>query len=148
MKTRIAAAALTLGVGAIALTGCVNPVEQLINNTVEDVVEGATGVDIDAGAGASVPDGFPADIPLPSGSPLVALAVDGGYTVTYTLPSAADGEAVIEQLKSRYTTDSESDFGGMKIWSFTGTDYTVGVTLLEQEDGTAQLLYVVAPLTQ
>ena len=35
----------------------------------------------------------------------------------------------------------------MKIWSFTGTDYTVGVTLLEQEDGTAQLLYVVAPLT-
>ena len=101
-----------------------------------------------AGNGASVPEGFPSDIPLPSGSPLVALAVDGGYTVTYTLPSVADGEGIIEQLKSQYTTDSESDFGGMKIWSFTGSDYTVGVTLLEQEDGTAQLLYVVAPITQ
>ena len=44
MKTRIVAAALMLGVGAIALTGCVNPVEQLINNTVEDAIEGATGV--------------------------------------------------------------------------------------------------------
>ena len=148
MKTRIVAAALMLGVGAIALTGCVNPVEQLINNTVEDTIEGATGVDIDTGDGASVPEGFPSDIPLPSGSPLVALAVDGGYTVTYTLPSVADGEGIIEQLKARYTADSESDFGGMKIWSFTGSDYTVGVTLLEQEDGTAQLLYVVAPITQ
>lgn len=148
MKTRIAAAALMLGVGAIALTGCVNPVEQLINNTVEDAIEGATGIDVDAGGGASVPEGFPSDIPLPSGAPLAAVAVDGGYTVTYTLPSVADGEAVIDQLKAQYTTDSESDFGGMKIWSFTGSDYTVGVTLLEQEDGTAQLLYVVAPLAQ
>lgn len=148
MKTRIVAAALMLSVGAIALTGCVNPVEQLINSTVEDAIEGATGVDVDAGNGASVPEGFPSDIPLPSGSPLVALAVDGGYTVTYTLPSVADGEGIIEQLKSQYTTDSESDFGGMKIWSFTGSDYTVGVTLLEQEDGTAQLLYVVTPITQ
>ena len=110
MKTRIVAAALMLGVGAIALTGCVNPVEQLINNTVEDAIEGATGVDIDTGDGASVPEGFPSDIPLPSGSPLVALAVDGGYTVTYTLPSVADGEGIIEQLKARYTADSESDF--------------------------------------
>lgn len=148
MKTRTVGAVLALGIGAFALTGCVNPVEQLINDTVENAVEGATGVDVDTGDGADVPEGFPADIPLPAGSPSIAVAVDGGYSVTYTLPSAAEAEGVIEQLKADFTTDAESDIGGMKIWSFTGPDYTVGVTLLEQDDGTVNLVYVVAPLGQ
>lgn len=148
MKARVIGVVLVLGLGSVALAGCANPIEQLINNTVEEAIEGATGVEVDTGDGVDLPDGFPSDIPLPSGSPILALSIDGGYTVTYTLGSAADADAIVEELKRAFTTDAESDFGGMKIWSFTGSDYTVGVTMLEQDDGTAQLVYVVAPLTQ
>lgn len=148
MRGTKAAAVAVLVAASLALSGCVNPVEQLINNTVEDAIEGATGVDVDTGDGADIPEGFPSDIPLPPGSPILALSVDGGYSVTYNLASAADADGVLDQMKSMYTTDSESDFGQMKIWAFTGSDYTVGLTLLEQEDGTAQLVYLVSPITQ
>lgn len=145
MKMRVLAGAGVLTLGLLGLTGCVNPVEQLVNDTVENAIEGATGVEVDTGSGASVPDGFPTDIALPPGSPTVAVAAGGGFTVTYTLASASDADPVIAELTSTLTVDSESDFGGMKIWSLTGTDYGVAVTLLEQDDGTAQLMYVVTP---
>ncbi len=145
MNLRALGGVAVLTLGLVGLTGCANPVEQFVNDTVENAIEGATGVDVDAGSGASVPEGFPSDIALPPGNPTVAVAAGGGYTLTYTLASAADADPVITALKSALTMDSESDLGGMKIWAFTGTDYGVAVTLLEQDDGTTQLLYVVTP---
>ncbi|GAA1701368.1 hypothetical protein GCM10009808_19120 [Microbacterium sediminicola] len=144
MKTRAAGVALMLGLSAVALTGCVNPVEELISTTVEDAIEGATGVDVDTGDGASVPDGFPASVPLPNQDPIVAASIDGGYSVSYSLASASEAEALIDEMKARFTTESETDIGGLKAWSFTDGEWTIAVTVIE-DDATTQMVYVVVP---
>ncbi len=97
------AIALTLAV-APALAGC-------FGNPIEQVVEGATGGDVDLG-GASVPDGFPAEVPLTPGEVLYGASVGGAdgriWNVTIKVANAGAIDEIVAQLEGAgFTTPVE-----------------------------------------
>ena len=142
--------AVVVGAAAMTLTGCGNAVEGLAEGAVEKALENEIGpsadVQIDddsftvdteegsitAGAG-SVPDDFPADVPLPEGEVSFAQRLESaeglGWSVVVT--TSGDPTAVAEQVgtdleSSGFTVDNASQFGG--------SDGSGGTVLAEKDD--------------
>jgi len=120
---RIAAPIALCAVLALGLTGCfANPLDQLTEGIsegiVEGVVEGATGVDVDVsgdGTSASLPSGWPAEVPTPSGRIVGSFGADNAYTATFELAGEAAGEAGRDALLAAgFELTSEAEFGGLK----------------------------------
>lgn len=139
------AAAATLV--AVLLTGCANPLEQLVEggveNIVEETIEGTTGgtVDIDADGSASVPDDFPADVPLPPGAPVSSFTVDNVYQLTYAVDDASVAESLVAELVADgYAEIAASDLGELKTWIYDNDVHTVSISLLDDGDGNLQLV--------
>lgn len=136
-----AAAALT-----VSLAGCfANPLDRLAESGVEDVIEQVTGgeVDIDAGGGATVPEGFPAEIPLPSGSPNYALRAGDSWQLEFRLADAAEAEPIVAWFPANgYTESGVTDMGEMKIWIFEGDAYQANLSLITADEQ-ASLVYIV-----
>ena len=140
-----AAAAATL-VGLL-LTGCVNPLEQLVQggaeSIVEGAIEGATGGDIDVNVGgsASIPDGFPSEVPLPPGSPTASFSIDNVFQLTYEVddPSIAEG-LVAELVSDGYTEIAASDLGELKTWIYESDANTVSLSVLDDGEGNFQII--------
>ena len=92
---RIAVFAVTVG-AVVALAGC-GIIQDKVDNAVQDGVENAIennagdDVDVEFGEDATLPDGFPSEVPLPDGTIVGAIGGDDGYFVNF---SVADDGAV------------------------------------------------------
>lgn len=121
---------------AVGATGCFqNPIEAAIqgavNDTVENVVEDATGADIDVdldGSGATIPDGFPSELPLPEGNLVSALAVDDTYVLSYESTEDAAAAIVAEYKAAGWNVVSEADYGDLKIFAFDNGEWQAGIS--------------------
>ncbi|WP_395640212.1 hypothetical protein [Pseudolysinimonas sp.] len=134
MRLTTPAALLTAGLLTLTLAGCfANPLEELTESGIEGIVEEATGVDVDVDSdgSASIPDGFPADVPIPPGLPVTSLAVDNIFQLTYAIDDAAVAEAVVAELVAGgYTEIATSDLGELKTWIYENDRYNVALSLL------------------
>jgi len=116
---RIAAPIALCAVLALGLTGCfANPLDQLTEGVVEGIVEGTTGVDVDVsgdGTSASLPAGWPAEVPTPRGRIVGSFGADNAYTATIELADEAAGEAGRDALLAAgFELTTEAEFGGLK----------------------------------
>lgn len=143
MRLTTPAAVLTAGLLTLTLAGCfANPLEELTESGVEGIVEEATGVDVDVDSdgSASIPDGFPADVPLPPGLPVTTLHVDNIFQLTYEVDDAAVADAVVAELVAAgYTELATSDLGELKTWVYENDRYNVTVSILTDGE-TVQLV--------
>lgn len=154
-RTLPAVAALSVGL-ALTLSGCfANPLEQLtgdlIEGGVEQIIEDQTGVDVDVnGDGASLPDGFPSEIPVPDGKIGFSAGADGTYTVAFEVADAAAIDATIAELiASGFTQTAEFDLGdGAGTSSFENGDYVVALISAPMDAGGYSLQYTVVPAGQ
>ena len=92
-----------------ALTGCGSPIEQL--------VEGATGGDVDLG-GASVPEGFPSDaVPLTEGEVVFGMGLGDGtgrvWNVTIKVAGLETIDSIKAELEGAGLTPNEAGLGGV-----------------------------------
>lgn len=91
----VALAAMLLVVTPLALSGC---------SMVEGIIESQTGGDIDLG-GTTVPDDFPADVPLAAGDVVNGSAISNGdgekvWNVLITCSDPAAPDAIAAQLEA------------------------------------------------
>ena len=92
-----------------ALSGCfANPIEQ--------IVEGATGGDVDLG-GAGLPDGFPsADVPIVDGEIIYGLGIGNDDGKVWNVTIKVGGLDVVDEIKSKLEgagfTANEAGVGG------------------------------------
>lgn len=105
-KRTILAIALALAITP-ALSGC-------FGNPIEQIVEGATGGEVDLG-GNSVPEGFPAEVPLIEGEVLfgASLGNEEGkvWNVTIKVAGAEAIDTIVAELEGAGFTATEG-FGG------------------------------------
>lgn len=155
-RTVPVAAVVGLGL-ALSLSGCfANPLEQItegiVEGGVEQIIEDQTGVDvdIDGAGGASLPDGWPAEVPVPAGTILASAAVDGTFFVTLETPSFADAEAGYQAIVANGFTESSSfDLGNnSKSYTVDNGSLSIAYLLAENEDGSATVQMTLTPVTQ
>ncbi|MGX5696915.1 hypothetical protein ACWKWP_12005 [Agromyces soli] len=106
-RTRIGVLAAIALITATALTGCFgNPVENLVNQGIEDAVEEATGGDVEVGG--ELPSDFPAEVPIIDGDIVFAAGSMGdGWLVTVSAKGGDPvGEAVQALEAAGFTADT------------------------------------------
>lgn len=142
MTPRIVGAMVALGLVG-ALSGCFqNPLEAALDRAVEEgvtesleqAVEAETGAEVDIGTGASLPSGWPANIPVPDGDIISSLATGGEFYISVTSPNAAAAQAGLEALKGagfEVTLEQNSDGFAMYVLS----DGTHDVSYSWMDDG-------------
>lgn len=139
----------------VSLSGCFsNPLEDLANGlvegTVENVVEGATGVDVDVdgnGTGASLPDSWPNEVPVPDGNIVLSLAVGGSYNVTVTVGSPEAAQAGFEKFTANgYEVISEISLGeGAYAYGLQSDSWSVQYSWGQDDEGTATVNLTATP---
>lgn len=145
VTARAAMAVAIAGVTASLLTGCfANPVEELVNRSVEGAVEEATGGDVSLSG--ELPADFPAEVPVIEGKiglSAGAAGAEGWVVAVTTTSSGALADAAAELEAAGYTEDTSlsGDQLGAKV--YTGADYLV---LLAGEGSTVS--YTVTPKVQ
>ena len=143
--SRAAVAVAIAGITASLLTGCFgNPVENLVNQGVEDAVESATGGDVSLDG--ELPEGFPTSVPLIDGDITVAAGAGGadGWVVVIS-SSASDpvAEAASALEGAGFTEDTTVSGAGMGAKVYSNAEYIV---LLAGEGETVS--YTVTPQVQ
>lgn len=145
-RVRRTAGAVATGIAALlVMTGCANPIEKavegLTQNTVEKLLEDATGVEVEGlAANAKVPDDFPSQVALPSGDPVHAMRLkndDGiSWTLSYQLGSEADFDALTEEMSARGMEEENAlDLGEqMRSVQFRSDELFITATLLSDDD--------------
>ncbi|KQM83067.1 hypothetical protein ASE68_07265 [Agromyces sp. Leaf222] len=96
---RAALVVATAGLAVGLLTGCSNPVEDLMQNGVEDAIEGATGGDVSLGG--ELPAGFPSEIAVVDGEITVGIGTgdSNGWVVVVTTTEADPAAAAASALE-------------------------------------------------
>ena len=145
ITTRAAVAVAIAGITVSLLGGCSgNPVEDLVNQGVEDAVESATGGDVSLNG--ELPEGFPTSIPLIDGDIAVGVGTGGeeGWVVVIT-SSASDpvAEAASALEGAGFTEDTTVSGGGMGAKVYSNDEYLV---LVAGEGET--VTYTVTPQAQ
>jgi hypothetical protein len=140
--SRAAMAVVIAGLTASLLTGCFgNPVEDLVNQGVEDAVEGATGGEVSLDG--ELPADFPDSVPLVDGEISFAGGSGGGegWIVMVTSDAAdpvADARAALEG--AGFAEDTTVSGGGMGAVVYSNAEHLVLLT----GDGTT-VSYTVTP---
>jgi hypothetical protein len=95
LRTRVTATVAILSALALApaLSGC---------QVVESVVEGATGGDVQIG-GTSIPEGFPAEVPVYDGDILNGSSITKSGETVYNVVVKVDDVSVFETIKTDLT---------------------------------------------
>lgn len=164
MKSHVTARALTgaliASLSAVALVGCANPVEKLIESGAEKLIEQSTGgeVNIDSdgggisfsdsdgnevtfGAGAEVPADWPG-LPLPDGELVGSTITDGTILLTYKT-TQAEVDALIEKLESDgFALDQSMTLDVAESRFFKKGDAGASVQWMSEDDGTVTLMYL------
>ena len=152
---RLVAATATALLTLPAIAACGNVAEEAAQNAAEQVAEDVIGGDVDindnsmtvtddegnemaVGEGISIPDSWPADVPLYEGGELsmVTVQADGSAYAMWSL-SEAPGDAMdaySAQLEAvGYSMDQDADLGGTLMREFRSADKTVSVVAGEGE---------------
>lgn len=133
-RIRLAAPiAIVLALGMTpALAGC-------FGNPVETIIEGATGGEVDLG-GTSIPDGFPAEVPVIDGEILFGGGIGSGADKIYNVTVRVSDGTVLEQISADLEAAgfvSQADLGDASGGgTFIGSNDTWGVLVVVSEDGT------------
>jgi hypothetical protein len=143
------AGALALGIAPL-LAGC-SP-EQLVQDAVQNAVKDATGVDVDVNMdGKTLPDDFPAEVPVISGEITLSGSVGAGgekvWTVVFRTSDLAAGydEAKSKLTGAGYTADYDMAQDGAYTGMFSNGTYSVIVT--SANDGSNDVVtYVVSAM--
>ncbi|MCS0498463.1 hypothetical protein [Protaetiibacter mangrovi] len=105
--TRGALAATLLLPLALALTGCANPIEQLIESgtgtQIDTDGDGGFTIETDDGAvqvggSTELPADFPGELPLPDGTLLSTVTAEGQWSLSYDGVSAGSAEEILAYL--------------------------------------------------
>jgi hypothetical protein len=135
--TRGALAATLLLPLALALAGCANPIEQLIESgtgtQIDTDGDGGFTIETDdgtvqVGGSAELPADFPSELPLPDGTLLSSVTAEGQWTLTYEDVSAEEVDELIgyftddgyEQLVMTTATDGRQFVYQNAQWSVSG----------------------------
>jgi hypothetical protein len=149
-------AGVLTSVVVVALTGCGNAVENIVEGNVERAIENEIGESADveigedsfsvdteegsitAGAG-SVPDDFPDDVPLPDGEVAFAqrLETADGFSWSLIVTSDTDPGALAEEIRGDL---SGNGFTVEEASEFSGADSAGGTILAEKDDLTVLVL--------
>ncbi|MGV8852809.1 MAG: hypothetical protein ACOH1M_09630 [Rhodoglobus sp.] len=153
--------AITLVIAAgvtVSVAGCFsNPLEDLANglveNTVENVIEGSTGVDVDVnsdGKGGSLPASWPAEVPVPDGEIALSLSVGGSYNVTVVVGSQDAAEAGYEKfLDNGFEVVSEFSLGeGVYAYGLQSDKWTVQYSWGEDDEGSSTVNITATPAAE
>lgn len=145
VTTRAAMTVAIVGVTASLLTGCfANPVEELVNRSVEGAVEEATGGDVNLSG--ELPVDFPAEVPVIEGKIGLSAGAGGteGWIIAVTTTSSdALAEAAAELEADGFAEDTSVSGGQLGAKVYTGSEYLV---LLAGEGST--VTYTVTPKAQ
>lgn len=136
---------------SLALAGCANPVEKLMesatSSATDSLMSDLTGVDVET---AEIPADFPAEIPLPDAKPTVAMSQTQDGTRNWILHfEEGISDQVFDDLNAAlaangFEADTNSDMpGAMRIATHTGSDHTVNLSLLGSADKTQILQMMV-----
>ena len=145
-RTRAVLAIAIAGMTATLFTGCfANPAEDLVNQGVEDAIEGATGGDVSLDG--EVPADFPTSVPLIDGDITFGAGAGGseGWIVMITSTAAdpvADAAAKLEA--AGFTQDTELSGSGAAAQVYTNGEFLV----LLAGDGEKVVTYTVTQQPQ
>lgn len=158
--TRASAGAAIAAVAILGLTGCFNPVEQLVSDGIERAIEEQLGAEIDRdggtitiegedgesvrlGIGTEIPDTFPGFLPLPAEGQLVTSAeIADGWALHYEGVSEAAVDAMHDALLSAgFTEESVTEIGPLRSVVLGSNEYNVMLGWFGDDD---MLNYTVA----
>jgi len=135
------AVVLALGIAPV-LSGC-------SGNPLENLVEQATGGQVDIGSRA-MPDGFPAEVPVVSGDVLFGISAGDGEERGFNVTIATGAESPLDGIETQFADAGfeaqaqASNAGGAGSVIFSDDDWNVVVVVAETDDGfTAN--YTVSP---
>jgi len=128
---------------APVLAGCsVNPIESAI--------EGVTGGNIDVG-GTTIPDDFPAEVPLLDGEVVNAMAAGTAPEKIWTVTMKVTDASVLETIKTDMEAAGfssglgEAAVGGITGGMYSNETYSVLIVVAEEKDSGWMATYTVAP---
>jgi hypothetical protein len=132
MRRRILPVLLLAALVVPGLAGCVG-------NPVETLIEQGTGGGVDLGGG-SVPEGFPAEVPLYDGEVTYGIGVGDGagkaFNVTIRIPDQSAGEQIRADLEAAgFTLLGGTDPNAQGGAAYDGADWGVVVVLTQDGDG-------------
>lgn len=147
VRTRIAVPiAIVLAVGMTPmLAGC-------FGNPVETIIEGATGGEVDLG-GTSIPDGFPAEVPVIDGEIVFGAGVGSGADKIYNVTVRVSDGTAIDQIKTELEAAgfvSQADTGDASGGgTYIGSTDAWGVLVVVSDSGADGWVanYTVTPAT-
>jgi hypothetical protein len=136
----------TAAILAASLTGCVGQIlEQVTSDGIENLIEEQTGSDIDldtSGEGnLSLPEGWPAEVPVPDGNIYYSQATDNVYLISLYLPDAAAAQAGYQVLlDSGFTETAQIAVAeGTGFYAAESDTLVVGYNWQTSDDGRAVL---------
>jgi len=142
-----------LGVTTFGVAAC-NPLEAVTQEGVEQIIEAATGgnLDVDAGAGASVPADFPAEVPLINATLESSVAIGSGTDRAWTLYySVDDAKAAFDDATGKlraagFAEDSIVDAAEASVGFYSNGSLSVTVSAAPGSGSdTPKIVYLVAP---
>lgn len=133
---KIAGLLILTGMVGLSLSACANPLQAATEQAVEQAIEAGSGgnVDIDAGGGASMPDGWPSSVPAPSGD-IFYSASDGtegskSWTIMVKVGNSKDAfSEMADKIKAagfESTTEAVMDDGS--YGAYQNSEYMVNMT--------------------
>jgi hypothetical protein len=149
MKRILVVAAIPVIV--LGLAGCFqNPLEAAVERATEQAVEKALeqeGIDVDinygGGSGVSIPDGWPASVPIPAGNVFQAGTFDDMRNVAVEVASEAVGLAGLEAIKANgFAVTSEQAAEGLRTAVLEGNGLFVTYSVVSDQDTTTVTIWV------
>src|SRR5690554_4180054 len=146
--TRRTTATLT---AALAIAGLViAPLSGCSINPIESAIEEATGGNVDIG-GKSIPDDFPAEVPLVDGEVVSAFGVgtapEKAWNVTITVADASALDSIKAQLEGAGFSSEVDDaaIGGLTGGMYSNENYAVLIVVAEDGSGGWAASYTITP---
>lgn len=152
---KVARLAVATAVGALALSGCnaigdaVNDqvnnaleegVEQILENTNEELG------DLQIGPNASLPDGFPTGLPLPEGTLIMGVEIDGSFALSYELQEEAEAQRLADAIEAAgYELQESGESIAGSVWIFRGSEWGITLGVIADGDDYVMLQYSVIP---
>ena len=143
-----AASAVALSAAlVVGLSGCFgNPLEQIVNQGVEEAIEGATGGAVGVG---EMPEGWPNEVPVVDGEVLFGASGTANNETGWAVTIQAESSDALEQARQQLLAagfaedDTFAEAGTAGVAAFSNPRYDVVVTA-----GNDGIVYVVVPAGQ
>lgn len=145
--------AATALAGSLLLTGCVNPLEVVVDQVLKNegvdfdtdgdgvTITGEDGSKLELGSGATLPDSFPSSIPLPEGTLVATFASDGMWTVSYEGVDRDRLDALSSKLEQAgHTQKNELVTADTVLRNYESDEFLVSITW-EGASDTPTLIY-------